>query len=159
MRISCMEDLGRKVRMSDVVGEADVPSASLRVLCDAALRIRRYGRLKICATIQPQPHGKQKQIAFRSSLRDSRPAVRRLRPFRGCEGPAPFHRKQRGTTETEPTMLLTEHYGLELLSSTELLVRRRDVCTQPSTFKTRGETWHNKPMTSCIFSGGARIRN
>src|SRR6266516_7704955 len=34
---------------------------------------------------------------FRSSLRDSRPAARRLRPFRGREGPAPFHRKQRGT--------------------------------------------------------------
>src|SRR5438093_2262484 len=30
---------------------------------------------------------------FRSSLRDSRPAAPRLRPFRGREGPAPFHRK------------------------------------------------------------------
>ncbi len=48
---------------------------------------------------------------FRSSLRDSRSEARRLRSFRGREGPAPFQRKQRRTTEIEPTVLLIERYG------------------------------------------------
>ena len=44
---------------------------------------------------------------FRASLRDSRPAARRLRPCRGREGPAPFHRKQRGTAHLNATSWLT----------------------------------------------------